>query len=308
MKTPKAISFQGAKCWGYIRCSHLDMVERDGLKVQNALVQRYCDALNLRMDSKLPLAEILVEPAKSAFKIPFARRPQGKRLIEQLLVPGDHLVIARMDRGFRTTQDFCNMLAYFKSRQITLHFADQQIDLSTIMGEIMATLFSLFAWWESAVKSERNKERAAWAKERGYAVGGLAPVGFVWAGAKGTVKKIVPHMSDRAIMAEIVRCRDELGMPFGRISQYIRYTYIKAAKKEPLKYPLKRDKYGYLRLTTRRQWNHSCCAAAYKQEKLLRRLPGMPTYFKTLTELKAFLEANPDVDQSPGAQSEQGKE
>lgn len=301
MKTPDYIPYHGAKVWGYIRCSHLDMVERDGLKVQESLVSRYCEALNIRYENKLPLAEILVEPAKSAFKIPFSRRPQGKRLVEQLMVPGDHLVIARMDRGFRTTQDFCNMMAYFKSRQITLHFADQQIDLSTIMGQIMATLFSLFAWWESAVKSERNKERAAWAKERGYSVGGLPPLGFVWSGEKGS-RKLVPHLSDRAIMAEVVRVRDETGWGFVKISQYIRYKFIKEAKKEPRKYLMQRGKDGFMRMRTRRQWSDKACTAAYAQENLLQSLPPLPTHFKTLVELAAYLGQRPGVDQSPDAQ------
>ncbi len=121
--------------------------------------------------------ELLYDPAVSARHVPFLNRKGGSRL-NDMLQPGDHVIFAHLDRGFRAVLDFSALIDVWKSRNITVHFADMGVDVSTPHGMLVANIMAAVAQGQS-------------------------------------------DMQERAIMAEIVRLRDEKGRTWQTISDSV---------------------------------------------------------------------------------------
>lgn len=105
--------------------------------------------------------EVFEERAVSAFKVPFMERPEGKRL-NLALKPGDHVVFLRLDRAFRRLRDMANTCPIWLDRGVNVHFISPNINLSTAQGKLVAHVIAAVVEWESAMKSERLREAAAY--------------------------------------------------------------------------------------------------------------------------------------------------
>lgn len=111
--------------------------------------------------------EAFQERAVSAFKIDFLKRPEGSRL-NLVLRPGDHVVILRFDRAFRSVLDFLNLWKSWETRGIILHVLDQPMfDMSTAQGVANAQMMCVFAEHESRMKSQRMREMRHYERMRG---------------------------------------------------------------------------------------------------------------------------------------------
>ena len=107
----------------------------------------------------LVVTEILKDPETSARKTPLFEREQGWRL--KNLPRGTHVICSKLDRVFRSTADGLLTMNHFKSRDITLHFADQSgctLDLSTGEGEFMFTILLAAASLEPRRTADRTSK------------------------------------------------------------------------------------------------------------------------------------------------------
>ncbi len=107
----------------------------------------------------LIVSEILKDPETSARKTPLFEREQGWRL--KHLPQGTHVICSKLDRVFRSTADGLLTMNHFKSRDITLHFADQSgctLDLSTGEGEFMFTILLAAASLEPRRTADRTSK------------------------------------------------------------------------------------------------------------------------------------------------------
>lgn len=89
--------------------------------------------------------------------VPFNRRTAGK-VLDSRLRPGDAIVFARLDRGFRNIEDIILTTQGWGKRGVRFIALDLQVDTSTIMGEYMLLTFGLMAHVQRRMLAERRQE------------------------------------------------------------------------------------------------------------------------------------------------------
>jgi DNA invertase Pin-like site-specific DNA recombinase len=143
--------------------------------VQEDIIARYCERAGL------PVATMYVDTAVSG-KLPLADRPAGARLIADLR-PGDHVVVARIDRLSRNFLDFVHTVDTWSRLGITLHPCDFHMvirpDDPTCLAFIQ--MMGVFAAFERRLIRNRTREALQWRKSIGRKVSKDAPLGFRWA-------------------------------------------------------------------------------------------------------------------------------
>jgi hypothetical protein len=156
----------------------------------------------------------MADEAVSAFKKPVFRRPQGQLLLRNLQC-GDHLIITRFDRVFRSMEDFITAYKLLQTRGVMIHILDAPGDPNTANGRAMLQMLCVFAEWQSRVKSERVKAAMVILRQQRKHTGGKPPWGYKVVGprsnrAKGVKgnRRLEPDWEERALMLEIVRLRD----------------------------------------------------------------------------------------------------
>jgi DNA invertase Pin-like site-specific DNA recombinase len=140
-------------CYGYIRVSTEEQALGVSLEAQRDILRRYFETIVDRYPG-LQCGDIVVDTGASAWIKSINDRPGGRGL-NASLQKGDHVMFPRMDRGFRSTLDFCRTWESWRKRGITMHFADQQLDLETANGKAFAGMSAVISQWESDMKSER---------------------------------------------------------------------------------------------------------------------------------------------------------
>jgi DNA invertase Pin-like site-specific DNA recombinase len=136
--------------------------DAETIRLQVDVCQRYA------MMKQLCVSEVLKDPETSARKTPLFEREQGWRL--KHLPRGTHVICSKLDRVFRSTADGLLTMNHFKSRDITLHFADQSgctLDLSTGEGEFMFTILLSAAALEPRRTADRTSKAMRHRQENG---------------------------------------------------------------------------------------------------------------------------------------------
>ncbi|OXT02741.1 hypothetical protein B7H23_07665 [Notoacmeibacter marinus] len=134
---------------GYIRVSTKEQVhdrQIDGLRL-------LCDRLHIETVSAV--AE---------------RRPVFDELLASL-APGDTLVVASLDRAFRSTVDALTQAEALRSRGVHFQIVNLGVDTSTADGKLIFTVIAAFAEHERNRLSERTKEGLVAARRRGVRLG-----------------------------------------------------------------------------------------------------------------------------------------
>ncbi|MGJ9412387.1 recombinase family protein [Aeromicrobium sp. CF4.19] len=113
----------------------------------------------------------------SGSKIPFAERPAGKRLLDDLR-PGDRVLVTKIDRAARNVRDLLDLVERIEAQGASIAFIEQNIDTAGPMGRFLLTLLGAIAELEAGIIGERRRESlTAFAREGRHAVG-AAPFGF----------------------------------------------------------------------------------------------------------------------------------
>lgn len=154
--------------YGYGRVSHTNQMDKgQSIPDQEARITAYVQLRQL--DDKGTFAAchwagMFSEPrAQSAFSKPFRQRPTGSQLME-LLNPGDHLVVDKLDRLIRAAEDFFSLNRYFAERGMRLHIVNlggASLDTGTALGHLILGNMALYAEFESLMKGERVSEARA---------------------------------------------------------------------------------------------------------------------------------------------------
>ena len=110
-------------------------------------------------------AGFFYDRAVSAGRVPFAERPQG-RLVFHGIEPGDHLVITRLDRCFRSVVDGASVMAQLEKRGVFFHSLDYNIDTSTPAGRFVRNILLAAAELERDLASDRATETYAYLKSQ----------------------------------------------------------------------------------------------------------------------------------------------
>jgi DNA invertase Pin-like site-specific DNA recombinase len=257
----KPVSRRGRHVYCYCRVSHLDSVESGlGLDVQVELFQNWWkykkthpDFAEMKMGSygwrggmvaqyakalgghAIPHSEgkgycdgLFIDLGVSAYSNAFCARPAGKQL-DNILRPGDIVVIPKMDRGFRNLRDFANTEAIWRENGVCLVFLSPDVDLSTATGMLTAQVIASVSEFHSALLSERMCETSKSRFIRGFNPnGGKARPGFKRTG-KNTTQ---PYWLERRLIHEIlVKTAD--GWSLNKITDYIEILRSQIEHKKP---------------------------------------------------------------------------
>ncbi len=197
------------KAYGYIRVSHAEQAESGlSLEAQRQECERYWD--RLLKPKAVAWADLIADEAVSAFKKPLAKRKGGQQLLANLR-RGDHAIMMRFDRAFRSMRDFVDTHAALETMGVTLHLLDAPWDYSTANGRAMLQLMAVFAEWSSRITSERIKAAQAILRQQRRPRGGRRQFGFRVVGPKGH-RHLVPDLEERAILVRIVKAIEIKGI------------------------------------------------------------------------------------------------
>ncbi|MGL5715782.1 MAG: recombinase family protein [Paraclostridium sp.] len=93
-------------------------------------------------------------------------RPILNELLQQLR-RGDSLYVTRVDRLGRQTRQLLQTVEDLMKKGVQLVFIHESIDTETASGQMLLTVLSAIAQFETSIRSERQKEGIALAKAKG---------------------------------------------------------------------------------------------------------------------------------------------
>ena len=129
--------------------------EGESLDVQRRQIDGYAHMQGLLLD------KVFVERGVSGSK-PLSDRPQGAALLATLR-PGDVVIIAKLDRMFRSALDALDVLGRLKEGGISLHIIDLGGDVTgNGVSKLVFTILSAVA----EAERDRTRERVAEVKRR----------------------------------------------------------------------------------------------------------------------------------------------
>lgn len=184
--------------YGYARVSTITQArEGESLEAQRRQVVSYAASKGFELSE----AQIFVEAGVSG-SVEFQERPEGKRLVEQLL-PGDLVIFPKLDRAFRNTRNALNVLHELKGKGVHVHFIDLGGDVTgNGIGAIVFTILSAFATFERERIATRIREVKQLKKSQGKFTGGKRAFGYdVVDGVK------VPRPNEQRIIRNMQKLR-----------------------------------------------------------------------------------------------------
>lgn len=99
-------------------------------------------------------------------RLPLCDR-QGGGDLSRMLEKGDTVVIARLDRGFRSLKDALTTIDTWAARGITVHLLDLGLDTASPTGRLMLSVLGAVAEFEKTWRNERVAAARAELKRRG---------------------------------------------------------------------------------------------------------------------------------------------
>jgi site-specific DNA recombinase len=157
---------------GFVRVSTDEQAERGlGLEAQRQRIRTYCEMKGLN------LTTIFEDPGLSGGK-PLGSRSAGGRLLADARRTKPVVVVARLDRLFRSVADAAQTICEFDRHGIELVAIAEGFDMTNPYGRAMAQMASVFAELERAMIRERTKAAMKVKRGRKERISGHAPYGW----------------------------------------------------------------------------------------------------------------------------------
>lgn len=116
------------------------------------------NAVQPHLGYKMDLAGAFFFDNGVSASIPFSRRPEGGKLISATKGAPCRIVVAKLDRLFRSGRDFYNTVAEWDKQGIQLVSVSEGFDMGTIMGRLVAGILATVAEFERNVIADRIRE------------------------------------------------------------------------------------------------------------------------------------------------------
>ena len=153
--------------------------------------------------------------AVSGGKVLFSERDQG-RIVFATALPGDHIVITRFDRGFRSVRDGINTMEQFESRGVQFHSIFERIDTSTAAGIVVRNILLSIAQFKRDLDSERTKESIQYLQDHGLPYHRSPPMG--WRIVKRGESKVLRVDANERRFIDILADANAKGASFNKLS------------------------------------------------------------------------------------------
>lgn len=191
-------------CYGYGR--HSTNKQELTREVQEHRTYQHWEK-NLK-DKGIAWGGFLYDPATSA-KTPFSEREAGRQVFLAAL-PGDHVVVTKMDRAFRSLRDGINSMEQWHERGVTFHTLDLQVDTSTPLGRFFRQILLAVAELEREFARQRTQDVVEACKRNGRPYSKACPAGWKVVGNRGDrrfkvdtdERKVIDEMAMRHRMGE----------------------------------------------------------------------------------------------------------
>jgi len=135
--------------YGYVRVSTKGQLDGNSIEEQIAAIQKeYSDA------------EIVAESCSGA-----KERPLFLQLISKCM-PGDKLIVTKLDRFCRTTKEGLGYIDVLKNKGVKVHILNMGLIEDTPMGDLITTCLLAFAQFERAQIIERTQAGKAIARTK----------------------------------------------------------------------------------------------------------------------------------------------
>ncbi len=184
--------------YGYVRVSTTEQAGEDhsSLADQERRIQGVAMVRGDKID------EIFTDPGVSG-SVPLFSRPAGARLLA-VLVPGDTIISAKMDRIFRSVQDAVNTAERLKTMGVNLILVDVGTDPITEGGvsRLFFSILAAVAEFERYRINERITDGRKAKKSRGGFIGGDAPYGYKVYG-KGSEAVLMEDEHEQRVIAMV---------------------------------------------------------------------------------------------------------
>src|SRR6516164_2824734 len=156
----------------YVRVSSEEQADSGlGLEAQRQRIAAYCTMRGLH------LAEVFEDPGISAGK-PLASRPAGSKLLAAARKGKAVVVVAKLDRLFRSVADAANVIDDFDKRGIQLVAVAEGFDMTTSYGAAMAQMAGVVGELGRAMIGERTGSAMGVKRARGERISGHARYGW----------------------------------------------------------------------------------------------------------------------------------
>lgn len=140
--------------YGYARVSDPSQARSGlGLAAQRVSIHRYC------RDRGWRLAALFIDRAVPGTRA-LRRRPEGAALTTTVRA-GDHVVIPKLDRAWRSVRDCAETLDRWRQCGVHAHLLDLGISTTTPAGELLVGVMAAIAQWEARRIGERSAEAKA---------------------------------------------------------------------------------------------------------------------------------------------------
>jgi len=158
--------------------------------------------------------------------VEFSEREYGRQ-VYALAKPGDHVVVSRLDRPFRSVYDGVKVIQSLGERKVRFHSLDLLVDSGTPMGKFFVTILLAVAELERAFASERTSEIIAYRRKHGLPVGHRPPLGWKIVGTrardsgmKRSTRRFVVDQEERELCEMIHELRQQ-GMAIEQIALWL---------------------------------------------------------------------------------------
>ena len=144
-----------------------------------------------------------VDPGVSG-TTPLSSRPAGRRMLEEAKA-GDTIVVAKLDRLFRSARDALETTEKLAKRKIDVIMLDMGTQPVTSDGisRLFFTMIAAFAEFERRLIAERMNDGRKGKAAKGGHIGGDAPYGYNVQG-RGRLAKLVENPDERKIVDRIM--------------------------------------------------------------------------------------------------------
>jgi DNA invertase Pin-like site-specific DNA recombinase len=206
---------------GYVRVSSDEQADSGlGLEAQRQRIRAYAELKDLR------LVEVFEDPGVSGGK-ELNTRPGGARLLEAARRHKAVVVVARLDRLFRSVADAALTIADFDRRNVELVAIAEGFDMTNPYGRAMAQMASVFAELERAMIRERTRAAMKVKRTRGERISGYAPFGWDF----GPKNRVIENQREQRVFALIRQLRAE-GRSLRKIAEVLNERGVQPKRSE----------------------------------------------------------------------------
>ena len=208
--------------WAYSRVSS-ESQYRSHLSLENQAAEclRYYDfklaPRGVLIGGRDPNQFMFGDDAAVSSRVPLLRREAAIEM-DRRLGKGDHIILPKIDRAWRSMRDAVSAIDYWKGRGIHVHFASECMcessdpEWRTPSVKILLYAMTMCAEMERDRISERMKDMYAAKRARGEVVGNIPPLGMRRVG-----KQLVPDEYERSVLALVRHLIEVQKMPLERV-------------------------------------------------------------------------------------------